>query len=164
VRFQNCTGEQKVNTELTSTRTRMQKFVDGRLKSDEDSTVQLQSFGKEVQVYLQMNDPQQITYRLLQETVQLLDAEGAIISVHLDGQERTVHKVGNWRGKAAACIPLECQDRRYGLLFLGPNKSGRRYTRQEFTTLETVANQVARTVHLNLSFRTHPPTDESPWQ
>jgi hypothetical protein len=145
-------------------RTRLQKFVDMRLKSEEDNTVQLRSFGKEVQAYLQMNDPQQITHRLLQETVQSLDAEGAIINVHLNGRTQILHKVGNWRGKAAACIPLECQGQRYGLLFLGARKSGRSYSQQEFTTLETVANQVARTVHISLSYRTHIPGEVTPKQ
>jgi hypothetical protein len=140
-----------VAASIVPVRTGLQKFVDRRLKSQEDSTMPLRSFGREIQAYLQMNDPQQITHRLLQETMQTLGAEGAIINIHHNGQTQVLHKIGEWRGKAAACIPLECQDQRYGLLFLGPNKSGRGYTKQEFSTLEAVASQVARVVHLSLS-------------
>jgi hypothetical protein len=130
---------------FTPIKSRMQTFLDKRLKEVPDSTRALRAYGEEVRAHLQMNDAQAMTQRLLDEAAKALNAEsGAVRLLGDDGNLRTVCTYGAWRGDALLAAPLESDGRRFGVLLLGPRRDQQPYARTEFDALQTVAATVSR--------------------
>jgi hypothetical protein len=126
----------------------LQEFVDRQFKEAPDDTLQLRQFGDRVESFVKLSDPKEITRLLLVEAAKSLKAESAALSLIVDGEVRTLHTYGPWKGQAWASVPLELEGRRYGLLFLGPRPSHGQYTHIEFRVLQEVAFQVARAISL----------------
>lgn len=126
----------------------LQEFVDRQFKEAADETLPLRQFGAEVQAFVQLSDPKQITQRLITEAARSLHAESAAVSLFVDGELRTVHAYGPWKGQAWASIPLDLNGRRLGLMFLGPRPDRGQYTRREVQVLQGVADQVSRAISL----------------
>lgn len=122
--------------------------MDRRFKEAPDTTKPLRAYGEEVRAYLQMRDTDQIVLRLLEEAARSLGAVSGAVNLVTDGRVRTICTYGDWRGDALAAAPLEHAGRRYGLLLLGPRRSGETYTRAEFDALQQVAQTVAQALHL----------------
>ena len=129
---------------FTPIKSRMQTFLDKRLKEVPDSTRSLRSYGEQVNAYLQMNDTREITQRLLDEAAKGLDAESGAVRLMSDGGLRTICTYGAWRGDALLAVPLEANGNRLGVLLLGPRHDQQPYTRTEFDALQTVASTVSR--------------------
>jgi hypothetical protein len=129
---------------FTPIKSRMQTFLDKRLKEVPDSTRSLRSYGEQVHAYLQMNDTREITQRLLDEAAKGLDAESGAVRLMSDGGLRTICTYGAWRGDALLAAPLEANGNRLGVLLLGPRHDQQPYTRTEFDALQTVASTVSR--------------------
>jgi hypothetical protein len=132
---------------FTPIKSRMQTFLDKRLKETPDSTRALRTYGEEVRAYVQMNDAQEMTQKLLDEAAKALNAESGAVRLVSDGHLRTVCTFGTWRGDALLAAPLESDGMRFGLLLLGPRQDQRAYTRTEFEALQTVAAIVSRALH-----------------
>jgi GAF domain-containing protein len=126
----------------------IQSFVDRQFKEAADDTLPLRSFGEQVQSFIQLSDPREISQRLLFEAARSLHAESAAISLVVDGELRTVHAYGPWKGQAWASVPLELEGQRYGLVLLGPRRGRGQYTSREFEILQAVAHQVTRAISL----------------
>jgi hypothetical protein len=153
--FQAFTGEKSdvavVLTSLilvsvfTPVKTRLQSFLDRTLKESPEHIKALREFGAEVRSYVQMSDAALMTRRLLEEAASGMDAECGAISLVVPGSGRleTAHIYGDWRGEAWVAAPLEHDGKRHGLLLLGPRAGRRPYSKQEFETLQTAANEVA---------------------
>jgi len=124
----------------------MRSLVDRRFKEPPDTTRELLSFGHDVHRFLEMSDPQQLSRRLLEEAVRGLRAQSGVVNLRIDGQLRTVHTLGHWRGAAWMTVPLECEGQLYGLMSLGPRSGGEVYTQQEGELLAQVASSVARAI------------------
>lgn len=132
---------------FTPIRARIDKFVKDILKAPTEQSAQLRSFGDQVQLHLEMSDPVRIARRLLTEMMQAVRAESGAVSFIIDGETRTVHTVGPWRGQALVCLPLEYAGRRYGLLWLGPRADGEAYNVKDFTPLQDVVTEVSHAIH-----------------
>lgn len=153
--FQAVTGEKSdvavILTSLilvsvfTPVKTRIQAFLDRTLKDSPEHVRALQKFGGEVRSYVQMNDRQLMTRRLLDEAAAGMDAQSGAIRMgrNGNGQLETLYTYGDWRGEAWVAAPLEYQGQRYGLLLLGPRQGLKPYTREEFAALQGAANEVA---------------------
>jgi hypothetical protein len=126
----------------------LQEFVDRQFKEAPDDTLQLRHFGDQVESFVQLSDPKEITRLLLVEAAKSLKAESAALSLIVDGEVRTLHTYGPWKGQAWASVPLELEGRRYGLLFLGPRPNHGQYTHIEFRVLQDVVFQVTRAISL----------------
>jgi hypothetical protein len=133
---------------FTPIKSRVQTFLDKRLKEVPDSTRSLRTYGEQVRAYLQMTDAQEMTQRLLDEAAKALNAEsGAVRLLGSEGSLRTVYTYGAWRGDALLAAPLESDGRRFGVLLLGPRNDQLPYTRTEFDALQSVAATVSRALH-----------------
>jgi hypothetical protein len=153
--FQAFTGEKSdvavVLTSLilvsvfTPIKTRLQAFLDRTFKDSPEHIRALREFGSEVRSYVQMSDAGLMTKRLLEEAAGGMDAQSGAISLVVPGSGRleTAHTYGDWRGEAWVAAPLEHGGKRHGLLLLGPRAGMRPYSKQEFETLQTAANEVA---------------------
>jgi hypothetical protein len=156
--FTNLTGERSDAAIVLTTlivaaasaplKVRVQAFVDRQFRDSSQLPQVLRSFGEEVRSFVQMNDPTQISRRLLEETAHALGAQSAAISLVFDGRPKTIHTVGPWRGEAWSSIPLQWQGRRLGLLLLGPRPRGGNYTRREVEGLQGIATEVAHAIAL----------------
>jgi hypothetical protein len=128
---------------------RVQAIVDRQFRDSSQLPQDLRSFGEEVRTFVQMNDPAQISRRLLEETAHALGAQSAAISLYSNGKPRLIHTVGPWRGEAWTSIPLLWQGRQLGLLLLGPRPKGANYTRREVEALQGIATEVAHAIVLS---------------
>lgn len=134
---------------------RVRAFVDKRLKEAPDTTEELQEFGTNVRSYIEISDPDQIVWRLLEEAAHSLQAQSGVLSLVTDGELQPICTVGRWSGEAWMAVPLEWAGERYGVLALGPRQDGTQYTRRECDVLEQVARQVAGAVYVSRAFH-HP--------
>jgi hypothetical protein len=153
--FQAFTGEKSdvavVLTSLilvsvfTPIKTRLQSFLDRTFKDSPEHIKALREFGSEVRSYVEMSDASLMTRRLLEEAASGMDAQCGAISLVAAGSGRleTTHTYGDWRGEAWVAAPLEHDGKRHGLLLLGPREGLRPYSKQEFETLQSAANEVA---------------------
>jgi len=141
-----------VASAFTPLKTHLQGFVDKQFKEQPDHTRALRTFGEQIHSFIQMNDVEQITRRLLDEAIHCLHAENGAITMLDKSQYKTIHTNGLWKGDVRASIPIECDDTRYGFLLLGPRKNGGNYTQQDTRTLQQVAKQVAQAIKQVRSF------------
>lgn len=124
-------------------RTRLQAWVDRQFR--EVPTGSLRALEDRVKDYLELQDAERLSRRLLKEAIDALGAEsGAIVGP--DGQPGPVH--GPWRGAAAMSVPIEWSGEAFGLLMIGPRRGRRRYRRTEAEAVAEVAEQVARAMAL----------------
>ena len=133
---------------ITSIRPRVDRLVQQWVKGQPENNRELVAFAAQVQAFVQMNDPHQLTRRFLEESVRGLRAESGAVSLFYGGELRTVHTLGPWQGHALTCVPLDHGGRRYGLVWLGPRDGQHTYTPGECTALQTAADDVARALHL----------------
>lgn len=129
-------------------RSRLQVFVDRQFRRDSDDAVGLKNLEEQVRTFLLMNDPEQLSLRLLDESVRNLHAEAGALRLHKEDGLSAFYTVGSWRGEAALSMPIEYMDNRYGLLFLGPKTNGQQYSRQDVKILRGVVHRVAHAIHL----------------
>jgi hypothetical protein len=127
---------------------RVQGLVDRRFKEPAGNTRELRQFDQQVRSFAQMSDAAQITSRLLDEAARSLQASSGAVSLALNGRLQTTHTYGDWRGEAWISVPLVCEGRRFGLLFLGPRQNQGPYSKQEFGVLQQVAADVATAICL----------------
>lgn len=134
-------------------RSRLHVFVDRRFREAPADSSQLAAFDNQVQVFLEMNDPQQLARRLLQESVEAVGALSGALRLMVDGQNEELHMLGPWRGEAVASIPLRAGQQVYGQLQLGPRKDQTGYSTSEIETIEKTAQRVAEALRLSASDR-----------
>jgi hypothetical protein len=160
--FLNVTGEKSDIAVIITTlivvsafepiKTRVRAFVDKHLKEAPDKTEELQKFGAEVRSFVEVTEPYQIVWRLLEAAARGLQAQSGVLSLISNGELQPLCTVGRWNGEAWMAVPLEWAGERYGVLALGPRQDGTRYTRRECEVLEQVAHQVAGAVYVSWTF------------
>jgi hypothetical protein len=133
---------------ITSIKPRVDRLVQQWVKGQPENNRELAAFAGQVQAFVQMNDPHQLTRRFLEESMRGLRAESGAVSLVYDGELRTVHTAGPWFGNAMTCVPLDYAGRRYGLVWLGPRVDPYAYTQGECMALQAAADDVARALHL----------------
>ncbi len=139
---------------------RVQAFVDRQFRDSSQLPQPLRSFGDEVRSYVQLNDPIQISRRLLDESARALGAQSAAITLYAGSAQETLLTYGAWRGEAWTSIPLRYGDERLGLMLLGPRPRGGPYTRREVESLQRIVADVARVVALG-RHAAHAPAEPS---
>jgi hypothetical protein len=137
-----------IATAFTPLKSQVQKFVDRHLGAISDNTAKLQSFGEQVQAFVQLNDVILLSQRLLTEATAALRAESGALSLLIDGRLQRVHTSGRWKGNVHLSVPLDAGGQRYGLLQLGPHREDRPYSDAEGEALQQVAAQVAQALSL----------------
>jgi hypothetical protein len=130
-------------------RTWLQVFVDRRFREAPTTSTQLVTFSQQVQAFVEMNDPQRLARRLLEESAAALGAVSGVLRVKVDGQGEVLHTLGPWRGEAMASIPLLAGQHHYGLLQLGPRQDRSGYSSAEILAVQKTAQQVAEAMHLS---------------
>jgi hypothetical protein len=130
-------------------RTWLQVFVDRRFREAPTASSQLVTFSQQVQAFVEMNDPQRLARRLLDESAAALGAVSGALKVKVDGQGEVLHTFGPWRGEAVASIPLLAGQQHYGLLQLGPRLDRSGYSSAEIQAVQKTAQQVAEAMHLS---------------
>ncbi len=130
-------------------RSRVQRFVDRQFKEASDAAEPLRALGLEADNLLMLSNPRRLTYRLLEVAAKSLGAESAILTLDGDAPLSFTQVYGSWRGDATACVPLDCEGKRYGLLFLGRRATVDPYSRADFETLRQVTDRVAWLIHIH---------------
>jgi hypothetical protein len=138
---------------FTPIKSRLAGVIDRWLRETPDNTRALRSFSQEVNAHLLMSDAVLLAGRLLDEAADALQAESGAVSLIIDGRLRKVGTIGHWRGEAAIAVSLQHDGQRYGLLWLGPRRGSRAYSRAEFEALEAAAEPVAQALRLALPVR-----------
>lgn len=131
-----------VASAITPLRNRLQIWVDRQFR--EVPTGPLRTFGEQVTEFADLNDPERLMRRLLEEAVGALGAEAGAITRLENGRPRTVCVHGAWRGAALISVPLASDGNAFGTVLIGPRRNGRRYRSFEAESLAKVAESVAR--------------------
>ncbi len=124
----------------------LQGLVDRRLKDPPGRVKDLRRFGDQVRGYADMMDAEFLSRQLLERAVHDLDAQGGAVRLTSNGELRTVHQEGTWRGAAEISIPLMAHGQRVGLLLLGPRRGGQAYDALDFEALVRVTGDVERAI------------------
>ncbi|MCB0159552.1 MAG: hypothetical protein KDD83_15565 [Caldilineaceae bacterium] len=132
---------------FTPIRARIDKFVKDLLRAPMEQTSQLESFGEQVQRYLEMSDPSRIAHRLMVEAAQAMGAQSGAVSFTAEGATVTAHTFGPWRGRALVCLPLDHAGQHFGFLWLGPKAGGGQYTVRELAPVQRVVAEVAQAIY-----------------
>jgi hypothetical protein len=132
----------------TPLKDRLQKWVDRQFRQLPSSA--LLDFGNDIRSFVQFNDVNLLSQRLLDECAQSLDAECGAVVRFQDGKPQVTHTFGQWRGAARVSVPLTYEDQSYGLLMLGPRKANKPYKRRDVASLAEVAGEVAHAMHVAL--------------
>ena len=100
-----------------------------------------------------MNNPDQLTLRLLNESANALQAESGALALSNgnQGPPRIIHTYKRWKGEVIINLPVESDGHRYGFLMLGPRQDGQPYTQKEYQILKQVSHQIAEAIRLNQS-------------
>lgn len=128
----------------------LQHLVDRRFQEAPDPARRLKAFDQQVQAYVQVADPDEITQRPLDETRAAFDATGGALFRDRAGRLELIRTSGAWNGQARVTIPVQATapGPRVGVLSLGPRRNGSDYTQRDHELLESAARDVARAVLL----------------
>ena len=136
---------------VTPLRTRVQAWADRRYR--ELPSKNLQTFGEQVQSFVQLNDAELLTRRFLEEAVRALGAESGAAYFTESDCVQLVHSSGPWRANAQLSVRLRAGGDDLGVVQLGPRRNGSRYRRHEIDALQEVAEQVARAIQVSFTLQ-----------
>lgn len=123
-----------------------QKLVDRRLKKSNDPAKDLLAFDQQIKSVLEVMDPRQVTFRLLDNAASVLGAKGGAIFLSTAGQPEMLHTCGNWEDDPVVKVPLKLNEEELGWIALGPPLRGSRYTETEMELVRQCANRVAQAI------------------
>jgi hypothetical protein len=126
----------------------VQAVVDRRFKEAPDPTRHLRAFGGEVQTFVQLNSPDRLGRRLLDEVLSAFGAVGGAVYLGEQGHYHIVYASNRWVGEAHITVPLKGRAGMLGLVSLGARRNGRDYTSQDRRTLQGIADVVAEAIEL----------------
>ncbi len=98
---------------------------------------------------LQVLDVQQITRRLLDETIFAMGAQGGAVYTGTKGELNLIHSSEHWNGDAEISVPLKNNNEAVGLITLGPRRNGANYTEKDREMLQQVVDVVAKAVAMS---------------
>lgn len=123
----------------------LQRFVDQHFKY---ATRSYGEFGEEIEKFLALNDPEELAYRFLRESIETFDASGGAVYLGQGAQLRLVKTQGDWSGHAELAVPLEYVGSNVGLIALGARKNGEAYVSADRTNLQQMGELVAHAIRL----------------
>jgi hypothetical protein len=141
---------------FTPIKNEMQGFVDRRFKEAPDPLRQLKDFDRQVQSVVEVIDADRICTRLLSEATSAFGALGGAVFLLERGETRVVATAGDWPQPVKAELSLAREGRVVGTLALGARRSGDEYSEDEWASLQTACNSVARAIELMHTHRVSP--------
>jgi hypothetical protein len=128
----------------------LQSLVDKRFKEVPDAARKLRALAEQVGSELALPDPVRAAHRLLDQATEALQAQSGAVYLTRDGQLHQVHAVGDWTNGSAEQpdlqVPLESNDKRLGMLRLGPRRNALDYRLNDVTALQQAAGVVAAAI------------------
>lgn len=128
----------------------LSRLVDDILNEGHDPRARWEAYGKEVQAFLEMTDPEASARRFLDEAMAAFEATGAAIYLGESDQQQLVEQRGEPSQSWALTIPLIADGRQSGSLNLGRRSGGRIYSPDDRQALTTTANAVAKSLSIAL--------------
>ena len=125
---------------------RLQEFVDRHFKY---ATGKFGAFGQELQIFLEMNDPDELARRFLKESLETFGAGSGAVYLGRGTQQRLVTSIGAWDGHAELAVPLEYAGVNVGLIALGARKNGIAYDATDRANLTQTGDLVAHAIQLS---------------
>jgi hypothetical protein len=134
---------------FTPIKNSLQATVDKRYKEAPDPTRQLRAFSEQVRSFVQLNSPEQLAQRLLDEVISAFHSTGGAVYLDRDGNLELVQVRGNWDGTPRVSVPLKGRGEQFGAVALGARSNGSSYTPQDRQTLQEIADVVAQAIELS---------------
>ncbi len=131
---------------ITPLKNRLQAWMDRQFR--ELPAAGLESFGGQIQAYIEFNDPTLLSQRLLEQAASSLGAESGAVFRIVNGRSELLCSYGPWRGRALVSVPLLHEERKIGLLMLGPRRRNRPYERTEVEALAALSRKVAHAMYI----------------
>jgi hypothetical protein len=130
---------------ITPLKDYMQRYIDRCLKSGPEAAHRLQVLTDRVNSRVSPVEPQQISRRLLDESVAAYNAKGGAVYWDSDGKLKMIYRTADWDGDARATAVLQStqQATRIGVIALGARRSEEEYREQDTRFLQQAASAVA---------------------
>ncbi|MCJ7512730.1 MAG: hypothetical protein MUO23_07135 [Anaerolineales bacterium] len=129
---------------FTPIRIWLQAIVDRPLKDPPGRVKARSQFGDQVGCCAEMTDATALGWRVLEEAIHDLGAQGGATRLTVDGSLSTVHRLGTERGAGWVAMPLVPGRERLGLMLSCPRKAELAHDPLDFETLVEVAQGVSR--------------------
>lgn len=126
-------------------RKRVQSFADRHVKY---ATGTLGAFADEVSKFVQLNDPDALARRFLNEALTSFEAQSGAIYLGEGAHMRLVSSAGEWKGHAELAVPLEHGGAQVGLIALGTRGRGTGYDAEDRANLKQLGDLVAHAIDL----------------
>jgi hypothetical protein len=120
-------------------RNRLQAIADKHLREVPDPRRKMLPFRERVQYFVDFTDKRLLAARTVEEAAAAFDADCA--ACYLEEEEQLIlsHSCGDWTGDERLGVPITHAGLRFGLLSLGPRRSGQPYTADDREALQEMA-------------------------
>lgn len=132
----------------------LQRLVDRRFKSPPNPAEELRVLLRDMKLYVEMNQPEQIARRVLTDTVRAFRAESGAVYLAKGEMMELVRDFGDWNDTdEAISAAMVCQGKKYGEIKLAGRKDGEEYNARDLKLLRDAASLLACTLHVEESQR-----------
>jgi hypothetical protein len=133
---------------LTPVKNYLQEHVDKRFKDRHDPAGVLNRLAQETRAAVEVLDPAQLIRRVLDSTVDALDAGGAAVRIS-EGPRPQFITCGAWDGRAAFTVPLRYEGYDFGFLSVSARSGGQPFSIEEGEALKRLGEVVAYLAYLD---------------
>lgn len=133
---------------FTPVKDALQKFVDKRFSGPPKPADELKALMEHMNVFVEMNNGDQITRRVLEDVVRVFGAEGGAVYLMDGEQEKLARGYGEFdeSDEEGISVPLKSEGDQIGTIKLGKRKSGEDYTPRDMKLLRDTAGLLAATL------------------
>lgn len=127
----------------------IQRLVDKRFKSPPNPAEELRILMRDMRLYVEMNQPEQIARRVLSDIVRAFQAESGAIYIAKGETLELFRDLGDFDDKRTQLsAPMLYQGEKYGEIKLSPRKDGEEYDARDLKLLRDAAALLAGTLKL----------------
>jgi hypothetical protein len=142
-----------VGATFTYLKGKLQNTVDRYVKPMPDPIKQVRAFGDELRAFCDLLDVEQLTHKILVESVRAFGARGGAVYLLRQGHYEPAYVEGEWDQVEGMSVWLDSEGERYGWISLGPRLNGLAYSDQDRAVFEDMTTLVARTMRLLAAVR-----------
>lgn len=126
----------------------LQRLVDKRFSGPPKPADELKALMEHMNVFVEMNNGDQITRRVLEDVVRVFGAEGGAVYLMNGEQEELARGYGELdeTDEEGISVPLKSEGDQIGTIKLGKRKSGEGYTPRDMKLLRDTASLLAATL------------------
>jgi hypothetical protein len=134
---------------FTPVKDALQRLVDRRFKSPPNPAEELRVLLRDMRLYVEMNQPEQITRRVLGDLVRAFRAEGGAVYLARGDTLELMREAGDWNeAEEELSAPMVCQGEKYGEIKLSGRRGGEEYNARDIKLLRDTASLLACTLRV----------------